>query len=132
MTTKSSNTNGEHGNLWGPSGFSTLMGMNIPPAALMTEMNGHLYKGIAAFNRDWVGFVNRCLKDNLELSQGLAACNTADEMRRVYGDWYQRSAEHYLDGLVEIANNSKSLVHDTMTAVQSLAAKAVPTAESQQ
>ena len=33
-------TYGEQGNLWGPTGFNALMEMNIPPAALITEMNG--------------------------------------------------------------------------------------------
>jgi hypothetical protein len=108
------------------------MAVNIPPVALMTEMNGRLYENIAAFNRDWVAFMNRGLKDNLELPQQIAGCNTAEEICRVYGDWYQKSAEHYLDGIVEMANNSKSLIHDTVTAVQSLAAKSVPRAESHQ
>ena len=132
MINRSTNTNGEQGNLWAPSGFNALMGMSIPPTALVTEMNGRLFEGIAAFNRDWVTFVNRCLKDNLELSQRIAACKTAEEIRSVYGVWYQKSAEHYLDGIVEMANNSKSLVHDTVTAVQSLAGKSVPAAESHQ
>ena len=132
MTNKSTNVQGEQRNLWGPSGFHALLGTNIPPVALMTEMNGRLYEGIAAFNRDWATFVNGCLKDNLELSQRIAECKTAEDIRRVYSDWYQKSAERYLDGIVEMANNSKSLVHDTVTAVQSLAAKSVPTAESDQ
>lgn len=129
MTNKS--TNSEQGNLWALSGFNALMG-DTPPVALMAAMNGQLYTGIAGFNNHWVAFVNRCLKDNLELSQRLAASNTVEETRRAYGDWYKNSAEHYLDGLVEMANNSKSLVRDTATAVQSLAAKSVPTADSRQ
>jgi hypothetical protein len=120
-------TNGEQRNLWAPSALNALMG-EMPPAAVMTAMNGRLYEGIAAFNNHWVAFVNRCLKDNLELSQRCAACGTVEEMRRVYGDWYQNSTEHYLEGIVEMANSSKSLVHDTVTAIQSLAAKPVPTA----
>jgi len=127
MTNKS--TNGEQRNLWAPSAFNVLMG-EMPPAAAMTAMNGQLYKGIAAFNNQWVAFVNRCLKDNLELSQRYAACGTVEEMRRVYGDWYQNSTEHYLDGVVEMANSSKSLVHDTVTAIQSLTAKSVPMADA--
>jgi hypothetical protein len=131
MTNES--TNGEQRNLWAPSAFNAFNSFNalkceLPAAAVMTAMNGQLYEGIAAFNNHWVAFVNRCLKDNLELSQRYAACRTVEEMRRVYGDWYQNSTEHYLDGIVEMANSSKSLVHDTVTAIQSLAAKPVPTA----
>ncbi len=125
-------TNGRAGEPVGTLGFNALMGMSIPPTALVTEMNGRLFEGIAAFNRDWVAFVNRCLKDNLELSQRIAVCKTAEEVRSVYGVWYQKSAEHYLDGIVEMANNSKSLVHDTVAAVHGLAGKSVPTAESHQ
>jgi len=127
MTNQS--TNGEQRNVWAPSAFNALIG-DMPPAAAMTAMNGELYKGIAAFNNHWVAFVNRCLKDNLELSQRCAACSTVEEMRRVYGDWYQNSSERYLDGVVEMANSSKSLVRDTVTAIQSLAAKSVPTADA--
>lgn len=125
MTNES--TNGELRNLWAPSAFNALMGQ-MPPVAVMTAMNGQLYEGISAFNNHWVAFVNRCLKDNLELSQRCAACNSAEEMRRVYGDWCRNSTEHYLDGIVEMANSSKSLVHDTVTAIQSLAPKSVATA----
>jgi hypothetical protein len=127
MTNES--TNSEQRNLWAPSAFNALVG-EMPPAAAMNAMNGQLYKGIAAFNNHWVAFVNRCLKDNLELSQRCAACGTVEEMRRVYGDWYQNSSEHYLDGVVEMANSSKSLVYDTVAAIQNLAAKSVPTAEA--
>jgi hypothetical protein len=125
MTNQS--TNGEQRNLWAPPAFNALMG-EMPAAAVMTAMNGQLYEGIAAFNNNWVAFVNRCLKDNLELSQRCAACSSVEEMRRVYGDWYKNSTEHYLEGVVEMANSSKSLVHDTVTAIQSLAVKPVPTA----
>jgi hypothetical protein len=136
MTNQS--TNGEQRNLWAPPAFNALMGEmpaafnalmgEMPAAAVMTAMNGQLYEGIAAFNNNWVAFVNRCLKDNLELSQRCAACSSVEEMRRVYGDWYKNSTEHYLEGVVEMANSSKSLVHDTVTAIQSLAVKPVPTA----
>ncbi len=129
MTITSTASTGEQGNLWAPSGFNALKGMNIPPMALMTEMNGRLYESVAAFNRDWVAFVNRCLKDNLELSQRIVACTTVEEIPRVYGDWYKKSAEHCLDGIVEMANNSKNLMHETVTAVQSSSAKSVQTAE---
>jgi len=122
-------TNGEQRNLWAPSAFNAFMS-EMPSAAAMTAMNGQLYEGIAAFNNHWVAFVNRCLKDNLELSQRYAACGTVEEMRRVSGDWYQNSTEHYLDEIVEMANSSKSLVRDTVTAIQSLAAKSVPTADT--
>jgi len=127
MTNES--TNCELRNLWAPFGFNALMS-DTPPVAVMTAMNGQLYKGIAAFNNHWVAFVNRCLKDNLELSQRIAVCKTVQEIPRVYGDWYQKSAEHYLDDIAAMANNSNTLVHDTVTAVQSLAAKSVPTADS--
>jgi hypothetical protein len=127
MTNES--TNGAQRNLWAPSAFNALIG-DMPPVSAMTVMNGQLYKGIEAFNNQWVAFVNRCLKDNLDLSQRCAACSTAEEMRRVYGDWYQHSTEHYLDGIVEMANSSKSLVHDTVTAIQGLAPKSVPTADA--
>ena len=93
---------------------------------------GALYEGISAFNRDWVAFVNQCLKNNLELSKRIAVCKTAEEIRSVYGDWYRKSAEHYLDGIVGMANNSKCLVHDTVAAVHGLAGKSVPTVESHQ
>ena len=126
MTNKS--TNGEERNLSAASIFNGLVGINIPPVALMTEMNGQLYEGIAAFNKDWVAFVNRCLNDNLELSQRIAACKTAEEIRRVYGDWYQKSADHCLDGIVEMANNSRSLVHNTVAAIQTISANSVSTA----
>ena len=125
MTNES--TNGEQRNLWAPPGFNALLG-DMPGAAVMTAMNGQLYEGIAAFNNNWIAFVNRCLKDNLELSQRCAACSSVEEMRRVYGDWYKNSTEHYLEGVVEMANSSKSLVHDTVAAIQSLAVKPVPTA----
>jgi len=134
MTNESTNgahepTNGAQRNLWAPSAFNALIG-DMPPVAAMTAMNGQLYKGIVAFNNHWVAFVNRCLKDNFDLSQRYTACSTAEEMRRVYGDWYQHATEHYLDGIVEMANSSKSLVHDTVTAIQGLAPKSVPTADA--
>lgn len=45
-----------------PPGLGAFMGMTNPGLKVMTEMNGHLYEGLAAFNRDWVVFMNKASK----------------------------------------------------------------------
>ena len=63
-----------------PFGFEAFLEMNRPALEVMAQMNGKVYDGIAALNKNWVAFLNRRLKEDLAVPQQLAACRTVQEM----------------------------------------------------
>lgn len=108
-----------------PFNFESLMELNRPALTAMAEMNGKVYDGIAAMNKNWVGFVNRRLKEDLALPQQLATCKSMQDMYSVYNDFFQRAYADYQAEFEQLSRLGKSLAEDTVHAVQSGAEEAV-------
>jgi hypothetical protein len=101
-----------------PFGFDALMELNRPALQAMAHMNGKMYDGIAAWNKNWVAFVNRRLKEDLAMPQQLAACKTVQDMYGVYADFFQTACSHYQSEIEELTKLGKSLANDTVEAMQ--------------
>ena len=82
-------------------------------------MNGKVYDGIVAMNKNWVAFVNRRLKEDLAVPQQLAACKTVQDMYGVYTEFFQTAYADYQSEFEQISKLGKSLAEDTVQAVQS-------------
>jgi hypothetical protein len=102
-----------------PFGFEALMELNRPALQAMAQMNGKVYDGIAALNKNWVAFLNRRLKEDLAVPQQLAACKTVQEMYGVYADFFQNACAHYQSEFEQMTKLGKSLADDTLQTIQS-------------
>ena len=101
-----------------PFGFEAIMELNRPALQAMAQMNGKVYDGIATWNKNWVAFLNRRLKEDLAVPQQLAACKTVQEMCGVYAGFFQNACAQYQSELEQMTKLSKSLADDTMQAMQ--------------
>ena len=81
-------------------------------------MNGKVYDGIAAMNKNWVAFVNRRLKEDFAMPQHLAQCKTVRDMYGVYADFFQNAVADYQAEVEQITKIGKDLADDTMQAMQ--------------
>ena len=54
-----------------PFTLEALIEFNRPALAALAQMNGKVYDGIAAMNKNWAAFVNRRLKEDLAVPQQL-------------------------------------------------------------
>ena len=108
-----------------PFNFDALMELNRPALTAVAEMNGKVYDGIAAMNKNWAAFVNRRLKEDLAVPQQLAACKTVQDMYGVYTEFFQTAVADYQAGFEQITKLGKTLAEDTAQAVQSGAQEAV-------
>ena len=102
-----------------PFGFEALMEFHRPALTAAAQMNGKVYDGIAAMNKNWVGFVNRRLKEELALPQQLATCKSMQDMYGVYNGFFQTAYADYQAGFEQLSKLGKSLAEDTVHAVQS-------------
>jgi len=102
-----------------PFGFDAFLEINRPTLEAMAQMNGKVYDGIAALNKNWVAFLNRRLKEDLAVPQQLAACKTVQDMYGVYAGFFQNACAHYQSEFEQITKLSKSLADDTLQAIQS-------------
>jgi len=92
-----------------------LFEMQRPTLEAVAEMNGKLYEGIAAMNKEWTSFVNRRLKEDLGIAEQLAACTG-----------YVRTAwTDYQSGLEQMTRLNSSLAQQTLSALQSHMGRAV-------
>jgi Phasin protein len=102
-----------------PFGFEAFMEFHRPALAAAAQMNGKVYDGIAAMNKNWVAFINRRLKEDLALPQQLAGCRTLQDMYGVYNDFFQRAYADYQAEFEQLSKLGKALAEDTVQAVQS-------------
>ena len=101
-----------------PFGFDAFIELNRPALQAMAQMNGKMYDGIATWNKNWVAFLNRRLKEDLAVPQQLAACKTVQDMCGVYAGFFQNACAHYQSELEQMTKLSKSLADDTLQAIQ--------------
>jgi hypothetical protein len=101
-----------------PFNFESLMELNRPALNAMAQMNGKVYDGLAAMNKNWVAFVNRRLKEDLAVPQQLAACKTVQDMYGVYAEFVQNACSDYQSELEQMTKIGKSLADDTIQAIQ--------------
>ena len=101
-----------------PMGFDALMELNRPALTALAQMNGKVYDGIAAMNKNWVAFVNRRLKEDFAMPQQLAQCKTVRDMYGVYADFFQNAVADYQAEVEQMTKIGKDLADDTMQAMQ--------------
>jgi hypothetical protein len=120
MADKTTNGRADLGlpSMMAPLGFEALMELNRPALNALAQMNGKVYDGIAAMNKNWVAFVNRRLKEDLAVPQQLAACKTVKDMYGVYTDFFQNAYADYQSELEQMTKLGKTLADDTMQVIQ--------------
>ena len=101
-----------------PFGFDAFIELNRPALQAMAQVNGKMYDGIATWNKNWVAFLNRRLKEDLAVAQQLATCKTVQDMYGVYAGFFQNACAHYQSELEQMTKLSKSLADDTLQAIQ--------------
>ena len=102
-----------------PFGFDAFIELNRPALQAMAQMNGKVYEGIATWNKNWVAFLNRRLKEDLAVPQQLAACKTVHDMCGVYAGFFQNACAQYQSELEQMTKLGKTLADDTLQAIQS-------------
>jgi hypothetical protein len=102
-----------------PFGFDAFIELNRPALQAMAQMNGKMYDGIATWNKNWVAFLNRRLKEDLAVPQQLAACKTVQDMCGVYAGFFQNACAQYQSELEQMTKLGKTLADDTLQAIQS-------------
>ena len=101
-----------------PFTFEALIEFHRPALAAMAQMNGKVYDGLAAMNKNWAAFVNRRLKEDLAMPQQLAGCKTVQDMYGVCAEFFQTACADYQSELEQIAKLGKSLADDTLQTMQ--------------
>ena len=102
-----------------PFNFESFLELNRPALNAMAQMNGKVYDGLAAMNKNWVGFVNQRLKEDLAMPQQLAACKTVQDMYGVYTEFFQTACAAYQTQFEQMSKLGKSLADDTLQTLQS-------------
>jgi hypothetical protein len=83
-----------------------------------------MYEGIAMLGSEWLDFVNRRLKEDLNFPQRVCACRTAGELRDTYAAFWRQAMDDYQRELAVMARLGSGLVANSMTAAQSRAEEA--------
>ena len=96
-----------------------LFQMQRPTLEAVAEMNGKLYEGIAAMNKEWTSFVNRRLKEDFGIAEQLANCTTTEDMLRTCTGYVRTAWTDYQSGLEQMSRLNSSLTQQTLSALQS-------------
>jgi hypothetical protein len=101
-----------------PFGLEALMEINRPALAAMAQVNGRVYDSLAMFNRNWVDFINRRLKEDLGVPRQLAACKSVQEMYSVYADFFQTALSDYRSEFEQMSKLGRTLADETVQAIK--------------
>ena len=66
-----------------------------PAMTAATTFNRNLLTSIAAYQKEWFGFLNWRWHENLDFPARLARCHMLPEVQQVYLDYWKRAAEQY-------------------------------------
>jgi hypothetical protein len=111
-----------------PFGFEAFMDLNRPALTAVAQMNGKVYDGLAAMNKNWVAFVNQRLKEDLAMPQQLAACKSVQDMYGVYTEFVQTALSDYQAEFEQMSKLGKAIAESTAKAVQTGAEEVARTA----
>jgi hypothetical protein len=104
-----------------PFGLEALMELNRPALAAMAQVNGKVYENLAAMNKNWADFLNRRLKEDLDVARQLAGCKSVPEVYGFWADYLQTAVSDYRTELEQMSKLGKTLADETMHAMQSRA-----------
>ena len=74
------------------------------------------FEGLAGLGTEWVDFVNRRLKEDINLLPRLAACRRAEEVSNVYAEFWRTLGEDYLREFAALSKLSGDFVASAFTA----------------
>jgi hypothetical protein len=78
--------------------------------------NGKAVEGLASLGNEWLDFVHRRLKADIDLLPRLAACRCAEEVSTVYAEFWRNLGDDYVKELGALSKLSGDLVTGAFTA----------------
>ncbi len=125
MVNRNTASRGADANMPMPPPFdaAALLEASRPTLSAAAEVNGRLYESMAALNTEYIGFVNRRLKEDLGLPQQFASCRTLEDVYGVYTGFFQRAVEQYRAEFEQIAKLGQTMASDAANQMQDQASR---------
>src|SRR5262245_5288527 len=95
-----------------------------PALAGAVKWNGKMYQGLAMLGSEWLDFVNRRLKEDLNLPHRLCASQSPEELRVTYLAFLKQAMDDYQKELTVMARLTSGFVSSSVTAAQNRAEEA--------
>jgi hypothetical protein len=95
-----------------------------PALAGAAKWNGKMCEGFALLGSEWLDFVHRRLKEDLNLPQRVCACRSPEELRHTYVAFWQQALDDYQKEFTVMAKLGSGFVSNSLTAAQSRAEEA--------
>ena len=103
----------------GLASLETWMSINRPMLEAMTEINGRLIEQVSRANNEWLGFVNRRMKEDMAASKRFMECKTVQDVFSAYSDFVQRAQQQYQAEFQYFARLNQKLADETATVLKS-------------
>lgn len=95
-----------------------------PALAGAAKWNGKMCEGFALLGSEWLDFVNRRLKEDLNLPQRVCACRSPEELRDTYTAFWRQAIDDYQKEFTIMAKLGGGFLSNSLTAAQSRAEEA--------
>lgn len=97
---------------WG----ETALKMWAPCLKGLPAWNGRCVERTAAFNREWIEFLGRRLREDFTLPVQLAACKGPEDVWRTYAEFLRKMGDDYQAEMAELAGLGSAIVSETAQA----------------
>jgi hypothetical protein len=85
----------------------------------MTELNGRFIEQVSRANNEWLGFLNRRLKEDIATSSRIMECKTPQDFLAAYSDFFQRAQAQYQAEFQYFARLNQKLANETAGVLKS-------------
>lgn len=109
------NAKANGGAVLGPGAGIELWGPALAGAA---KWNGKMCEGFALLGSEWLDFVNRRLKEDLNLPQRVCACRSPEELRDTYAVFWRQAMDDYQKEFAVMARLGTGFVSNSLNAAQ--------------
>jgi hypothetical protein len=89
-----------------------------PALAGAVKWNGKMYEGFAMLGSEWLDFVNRRLKEDMDWPQRLYASRSPEEVRQAYVGFWQQAVDDYQKEFGVMTRLVGSLVSNSLAAAR--------------
>jgi hypothetical protein len=89
-----------------------------PAVAGAINWNGRMYQGFAMLGSEWLDFVNRRLKEDLNFPQRLCTSQTPEEMRQCYVAFWQKAVDDYQKELTVMTRLAGGFLNNSVAAAR--------------
>lgn len=101
------------------AGRDEIVAYGGPYLSAMADVNRALFQQAFAVNREWSGYLHRCMNESVTTSKALMSANSPSNVIEICSEYVKGVTEGYQSQLDSLAQKNKALADEVASAINS-------------